>query len=561
MLVTLPFVLLLLDYWPLQRLRASTILRLVVEKAPFFLIAAVSSVVTFVVQEKGDAMVTALTLDARVANALVAYLRYLGKVLWPQNLAVFYPHPGQWPAWQVAASAALLLAIGAIVIRLARKRPYLAVGWLWFCGMLVPVIGLVQVGSQSMADRYTYLPAVGLFIMIAWGAAEIAANRPGGRLALGVAGAAALAACALTTERQLRHWQNTESLFRHAIRVTRDNFVAWNNLGGCLAEQLQLREAERCYRASIDIMPSSEEAWANLGITLKDLKRNDEAIAVYEAALRIDRGFVGVHNNLSKALAAAGRLEEAQAHCREAARLDPRSAEPHNNLGALLTREGKWDEAIAAFRQALVLDPGMSEARCGLGGALAKQGRYDEAVGELSGLLKLQPTNAAARLQLAGVLVTQGKTDQAVAEYSEVLRARPNDPDAHHRLALALIQQRDTAKAITHYRAALAARPNFADALNNLAWILATHPNPQFRDGKEALSLAERACRLTDRRQAALVGTLGAACAESGRFADATAAAEEAITLAEKANDKETADMNRKLAELYRSGQPYRDTP
>jgi len=561
MLVTLPFVLLLLDYWPLKRLRDSTIPRLVVEKAPFFLIAAASSVVTFVVQEKGDAVVTALTLDARVANALVAYLRYLGKVFWPQNLAVFYPYPGQWPAWQVAGSAALLLAIGAIVVRQARKRPYLAVGWLWFCGMLVPVIGLVQVGSQSMADRYSYLPAVGLFVMIAWGATEIAANRPGGRLALGVAGAAALVACALTTERQLRHWQNTESLFRHAIRVTRDNFVAWNNLGGCLAEQLQLREAERCYRASIDIMPSSEEAWANLGITLTDLKRNDEAIAVYETALRIDRGFVSVHNNLSKALAAAGRLEEARAHCREAARLDPRSAEPHNNLGALLTREGKWDEAVAAFRQALVLDPGMSEARCGLGGALAKQGRYDEAVGELSGLLKLQPSNAAARLQLAGILVLQGKADQALAEYAEVLRAKPADPAAHYRMALALMQQRETAKAIAHYRAALAARPNFADALNNLAWILATHPNPQFRDGKDALSLAERACRLTDRRQAPMVGTLGAACAETGRFADAAAAADEAIALAEKANDKETADMNRKLAELYRSGQPYRDTP
>jgi protein O-mannosyl-transferase len=561
MLVTLPFVLLLLDYWPLQRLKRSTIPRLVVEKAPFFLIAAASSVITFVVQRRGDAVVTVLTVGERVANALVSYARYIGKVFWPKNLSVLYPHPGHWPAWLVVACAAFLLGICVAVILLARKRPYLAVGWLWFCGTLVPVIGLVQVGLQSMADRYTYLPAIGLFIMLAWGATELVADWPKGRLALAAAAGATLTACALTTQIQLSHWQNSESLFRHAVQVTRSNFVAWNNLGLFLAEQRQLRQAERCYRAAIEMNPSLEESWGNLGCTLADLNRNDEAIETYETALRMNPGFVEVRNNLAKALAASGRLEEAEARCREAAQLDPRSAEPHSNLGALLARQGKWEEAVAAFRRALVLDPGMSEARCGLGGALAKQGYYDEAVGELSGLLKVQPTNAAVRLQLAGVLVTQGKTDQAVAEYSELLRAKPTDPTAHYRLAQALMAQQDTAKAMAHYRAALEAHPNLADALNNLAWILATHPNPQLRDGREALALAERACRLTSHKQALMVGTLGAAYAEVGRFPEAAAAAEKAIALAEKANDTEVADMNRKLVALYRSGQPYRDTP
>jgi tetratricopeptide (TPR) repeat protein len=568
MLVTLPFVLLLLDYWPLQRLQPSTrilhpsaISRLAVEKAPFLLLAVASSVITFVVQRKGDAVSTSLTLGERLANVLVSYARYIGKLVWPQNLSVFYPHPGQWPKWQVAASAALLLAFCVSVILLARKRPYLPVGWLWFCGTLVPVIGLVQVGAQSMADRYTYLPAIGLFIIVAWGTAEIAANWPQGRLALATAATAALASCALTSQIQLSYWQNTESLFRHAAQVTRNNYVAWNNLGGFLAEHRQLRQADLCYRAAIESNPSSEEAWSNLGATLTELNRKEEAVEAYETALRINPRFVKIHNNLAKALAAAGRLEEAQAQCREAAQLDPGSAEPHNNLGALLTREGKWDEAVRAFRQAIALDPGMHEARCGLGGALAKQGHYEDAVDELLGLLKVQPTNAPARLQLAGVLVTQGKTDQAVSEYAEVLRGNPKDATTHYRLALALMQQHNTRKAIEHYRAALEARPNSSDALNNLAWTLATSPDPQLRDGRQAVELAERACRLTEQKRAFILGTLAAAYAEAGRFTEAVATAETAIALAEKAGDQEVAAMNRKLLGLYRLGQPYRDTP
>jgi protein O-mannosyl-transferase len=593
MLVTWPFVLLLLDYWPLKRMeneecrmqnagagtthhaprtthhvprsapRASRFtfhVSLLAEKVPFLLLATASSIGTFLAQRNGDAMATAMPAGERVANAVVSYARYIGKMLWPKHLSVLYPHPGQWPAGSVVAAGALVLAATVVVIFQARKRPYLAVGWLWFCGVLVPVIGLVQVGIQSMADRYTYLPSVGLFIILAWGGGEVAANWPKGRLALAAAATAALIACALITQSQLGHWQNTESLFRHTILVTKNNFVAWNNLGACLAEQRQLRQAERCYRTAIEIEPASEAAWVNLGCTLMDLNRKAEAIEAYETALRINPSFVKVHDSLATALAADGRLAEAQAHCLEAARLDPQFAKPYSNLGALLTREGKWDEAVAAFRRAVALDPAMSEARCGLGGALAKQGKYEEGMRELAELVKIQPTNAAARLQLAGILVLQGKVDQALAEYSEVLRANPTEPTAHYRLALALSAQGRSKEAIAEYRAAVKARPGYPEALNNLAWLLATCPDPQLRNGQEAVDLAERACRLTERKQAYMVGTLGAAYAEASRFPEAIAAAETARALAERENDKEVAALNSKLLALYRSGQPYRDT-
>ena len=244
-----------------------------------------------------------------------------------------------------------------------------------------------------------------------------------------------------------------------------------------------------------------------------------------------------------------------------AAQLDAHAAEPHSNLGALLAREGKWEEAVAEFRLALDRDPLLNEARCGLAGALAKQGNYEEAIRVLSELLKLQSAYPPARLQLGVILALQGNVDQAISEFSELLRANPADSAAHYHLALALSAQGRFKDALLHYRAAVNARPDFPEALNNLAWMLATQPDAQLRDGQQALDLAERACRLTEYRQAFMVGTLAAAYAETGRFPEAVAAAEKAKALAEKANDKEVAAMNLKLLALYRSGQPYRDTP
>jgi tetratricopeptide (TPR) repeat protein len=561
MLVTWPFVMLLLDFWPLGR-AGSRWSSLVVEKIPFFMLSAASSVVTVQAQRAGEAVVSlqALPLEARVANALVGYVRYLGKILWPTDLAVFYPAPAGPTAWGLAAAALLVLAGGALLaFRQRKKRPYLLVGLAWYLGTLVPVIGLAQVGNQSIADRYTYLPAIGVFLILAWGGAELAALGRNAHRAVVAAASIALVACSLATGSQLLYWQNSETLFRHALAVTKNNFVAWNNVGFYLAEHRELRQAEACYRAAIAANPSFAEAWYNLGCTLADLNRNAEAIAAFEAALRLTPRLIKVHNNLATVLAADGRIEAARTQLREASRLDPHSAQPHSNLGVLLAGEGNWDEAVAEFKQALALEPGMTEAVCGLSGVLAKQGHHEEAVVELSGLLKRQPANVPARLQLGGILALQGKTDLALDEYAEVLRVNPRDPMAHYRMAATLMRQGRAHDAIEHYRAALDARPTFPEALNNLAWVLATHPDAQFRNGPEAVRLALKACQATGFQQAFTVGTLAAAYAEAGQFSEAIATAEKAKGLAEKAGDKDLASRTGKLLELYRAGQPCRD--
>ena len=597
MLVTWPFVMLLLDYWPLGRLSQSAVHgppvlrsstaeggqstagapppgvrsarksqianRPLVEKLPFFLLSAASCAVTLAAQKTGGAVATlaSMPLGARILNALDSYLRYLGKLLWPADLAVIYPFATP-PGPELVFAGLVVLGLTLLAVWQRQRRPYLLVGWAWFAGMLVPVIGLVQVGNQAFADRYTYLPAIGLFIALAWLAADWAdAWSLPRRLALAVPAATALLACGLVAHNQLRYWQSSDSLFRHALDVTRDNFVAWSGLGYYRAEQGRASEAEACYRAAVEINPSFAEAWNGLGYALAGQGKYDDAISSYETAVRLAPDHVTARDNLATALASCGRIEEAKEQCRAAMQVDLQAAAPHNNLAALLARQGQWDTAITEYKLALSRDPSLNEARCGLAGALAQQGKSDEAVRELSDLLNAQPSYGPARLQLGVILAREHQTDKAIAEFSELLRTNPDDSAAHYHLALALSAQGKAKEALAHYRAALKAAPDFAEALNNLAWMLATSPDPQLRNGAEAVDLAQRACRITEHRQANMLGTLAAAYAEAGRFPEAIAAAEQAKALAEQAHDIETAAMNTKLLALYRSGKPYRDQP
>jgi tetratricopeptide (TPR) repeat protein len=590
MLVTWPCLMLLLDYWPLRRMQNAKckmqnaksgnsqlstlnpqpsprpfslqpLAFSLLDKLPFFALSTASCIITLSAQKTDGALValTTLPLGARMLNAMDSYMHYIVQLFWPANLAVIYTFAGR-PSAGPALATLLLAAITLTVLWQRKRRPYLLVGWAWYLGTLVPVIGLVQVGNQTMADRYTYLPAIGLFLMLAWGATELAAAWPRPhRLSLAAAATAALGACALITSSQLRYWHNSESLFRHALSVNPNNFIAWNGLGYYLAEQGQARQAEACYRAAVAISPSFAEAWNNLGYALANLGKHDEAITSYEKAVSLNPDDIKARNNLAIALAACGRVEDAKAQCRAASHADPEAAEPHSNLGALLAREGQWDQAVAEYRLALARDPSLSEARCGLAGALAKQGKLDDAVRELTDFLRLQPTYGPAHLQLGAILARQGKADEAIIEFNTLLHANPGDSTAHYHLALALRAQGQSKEALAHYRAALEARPDFPEALNNLAWMLATHPNPQIRDSRQALELAERACRLTQYKEALMLGTLGAAYAEAGRFPEAIEAAEKAKALAENADDSETATMNTKLLALYRSGQPYHE--
>jgi tetratricopeptide (TPR) repeat protein len=466
MLVTLPMVLLLLDYWPLNRFQSGPLV-LLVEKLPFFALCLASSIITFFAQKKGGAVSTSITMQARWANAVVSYIRYLAKTFWPENLSVLYPHPGSWPAWKVMGAVALLLAIFAGVVLLARKRPYLAVGWLWFFGTLVPVIGLVQVGVQSMADRYTYLPTIGLFVALVWGLYDLS-RRPWWPRAMAAGAVFSVAVCTLLTSLQVRYWRDSEALFRHAVEVTERNYLAYNNLGYYLSNHDRPLEGMTNYLRSIEINPNYEDALNNLGYALAGQKRHAEAIGYYQAALRIRPEHPEVHNNLGNALSELGQIDEAMQHYGIVLRQQPDHASAHNNLGIALAMKGRLDEAMVHFRAALRSKPDYASAHSNLGNALAVQHKLDEAIEEYQQALRLSPDEAQAHNNLANALGELGRLPEAISHYLEALRLNPVNPEAHCNLGLVLLRQGKPAEAAGHFAEALRIKPDYAEARRQL---------------------------------------------------------------------------------------------
>jgi protein O-mannosyl-transferase len=402
MIVTLPFVLLLLDAWPLGRLRPSW--PRIREKLPFFALSAAVSLVTYEVQRAGGAVMTvsAIPLMLRIENALVSYVDYILKMLWPAGLAVFYPYPLSVPAWQVAAAALTIAAITFLAVRAFSARPYLTVGWLWYLGTLLPVIGLVQVGTQARADRYMYVPAIGLAIMLAWSIASF-----GNRAAMAMA--AACAAWAALTWVQLGYWRNSETLFRHALAVTRDNAIAEHNLGSALLDEPgRLPEAIAHLRAALRINPGSAQAHTDLGSALAKAGRPGEAIAEFRAALAGAPGSAVVHNNLANALAASGQPLEAIREYDAALRIDPAYNEARQNLaiahfdaGVSFAKAGRAPEAVAEFQEALRLLPGYADAHNNLGVVLSQMpGRLNEAISHFEAAVRLRPDYEDAKFNL-----------------------------------------------------------------------------------------------------------------------------------------------------------------
>jgi tetratricopeptide (TPR) repeat protein len=405
MLVTLPFVLLLLDYWPLGRwvvpppgatqLGAArslgrTAWRLVLEKLPLMALAAASSVITYVAQQQKGAMTLLgdeITFPVRLANALVCYVGYLGKTVWPCPLIVFYPYVPDRPLWQPATAAFLLIAATGLAIWLWRSRPYLAVGWFWYLGTLVPVIGLVQVGGQSMADRYTYLPLVGIFILAVWGSADLLAGWRYGRTSLGVLAAVVILACMILTARQVARWTDTITLFQYVLTITPDNIAAHDNLGDVLLHQNRNEEAEVHFRELARLYPQGRAmAECNWATTLSNRKRFAEAAEHLREALRLDPQLSVAHNNLGLLLAQTGSPQEAIAQLQEAVRFAPDKPEALKSLAwALATcpdrklRNGP--KAVELAQRAIELsDTRQPELLDTLAAAYAEAGRSSEAV-------------------------------------------------------------------------------------------------------------------------------------------------------------------------------------
>ena len=483
MLVTLPFVLLLLDYWPLGRVtsdmwrvtsesngkpstpnpqllgaakRGEDGSTLLLEKLPLFGLAAASCVVTMFAQT--DAIQPA-PLWLRIGNALVSCVAYLGQMLFPAGLALDYPHPGiSLPLWKMLAALALLLFISAAAVAARRQRPWFLFGWLWYVGMLVPVSGILQTGAHARADRYTYLPQIGLYLLLTWGAADWCAGWRYRRWLLGGLSTVILAALIFCARRQTACWQNSETLWTHTLaRTSPDNFIAQDNLGNAL------------------------------------LQKGDVAGAIL--------------------------------HFQKALQLKPDSAEIHNNLGSALAQSGKVEEAVTHFQTALQILPDYAQAHYNLGYALLQKGGVSEAVNQFQTALQLDPGFAAARDNLDLALRQKSAVDETLAQYQQALQHNPDS----------------------------------VEVLNNLAWLLATCPDAEVRDGAQAVQYARHACELTHYGVTVLVGTLAAAYAEAGRYDDAVATAEKACALAQASGDRDLLERNQKLLAMYRARQPYHE--
>jgi tetratricopeptide (TPR) repeat protein len=485
MLVTLPFVLLLLDVWPLDRTaQPAARRRLIVEKLPLVGLAIASSVVTVLVQARAGAIkgLDLLPFSRRLATAVLAYVTYAAKTVWPSHLAAIYPYPAPAPSGQVLAALAGLAAITVLVLRSWPRHPYLPVGWFWYLGTLVPVLGLVQVGSQPWADRYTYIPAIGLFIVMAWGTVDLLARWPHRHLLLAAAAAIVLAGCAITARKQVGYWRNSIALWEHALEVTAGNHRAESNLAHALARQRRLDEAVAHYVAALRIKPDFAEAHNNLGLVLADQGKVGEAMSHYLEAVRVLPDYLEAHNNLGVALMGEDRNMEAIRHFSEAVRIDPTVAVSHNNLGVAYAHEGRLDAAAREFVEALRLEPGYAEAQTnlavahnGLGAALGDQGKVEEAIDHYVQALRLRPDLADAHANLARALAGKGRPDEAIREILEAVRLQPRDADLHYDAAVLLVRAGRAAEAVPHLRTVLALAPTHAEARRAMDALTAPH--------------------------------------------------------------------------------------
>jgi tetratricopeptide (TPR) repeat protein len=614
MLVTVPFVLLLLDYWPLGRLGLKTqearrkTCRLLQEKIPFFCLAIACSALTFWVQRSKQAVTLGLPLALRSANAVVSYAKYLGHVCWPAKLAIFYQHPNvgyfaphhdalhpasdQWPGWQIGLAALMLALVSLAALLRLKKQPWFAVGWFWYLVTLVPVIGIVQAGAQALADRYTYIPLIGIFICIVWAASEFFASHRIGQTGLTIVGSLAVAACALATHQQVKYWRNDLVLFEHALAVTGKNATAHYQVGLDLVHLGQDEAAMRHFERAVDDDPTMMDAYRAQADVLERLGRPEEALRRCQAALQVEPWLEWAHNRIIALLWKLGRRDEARQACVDALKYNPHSAEAHYNLAIalsdhgelaeaaehlteavrlrpnygealivlaeLLVKQGRPREAEVRFREALVADSTNAEAHINLGGLLWASGRRDEAIQHYAEALRLNPKQPMAHYNMGSVLFAQGRMPEAADQFREALLLRSDYPEALAALGRVLAIQGSPREAVSNFQAAVKLRPQAAGLLNELARLLATSPQAEVRDGPAAVALAERACQLTSNKEPRFLATLDMAYAEAGRFQDAIGTADKTRELALSIGDQRSAQEAEARLGLYRKHQPYR---
>jgi tetratricopeptide (TPR) repeat protein len=501
MVVTLPFVLLLLDWWPLERIGVSggqsppytsSAKQILIEKVPLFAMSAVSSVITLTAQRSGGTVATLEHISAggRLANMFVSYIRYTGKALWPNRLAVFYPHTR--PDFSDAATiicAILFVLITVFSIDIGRRRKYIAAGWLWFLGVLVPVIGLVQVGAQGIANRYLYLPMLGLSMIAAWAVKDLVNGRPRWRVVAAVTAAAVLLSGVILTRMQVSRWRNSITLFEYTLQVTENNTLAENNYGSALLE--------------------------------------------------------------------AGRLKEAELYLSDALRRVPTFADARNNLGKVFLYEGRFDEAVDCFNALIRNKRGSAEVYYNLGMAAGMQGKYDDAIQYFGRGIELNPEYPEIQKRMGTSLLATGRTNDAIEYLNEALRINPYETVVYVSISIAYIKTGNYEQAFENWAKAEELQLNSDYVFNNPAWLIATAGDVSAEDANNAIEFAERACKLKAYKEPGLLDTLAAAYAAGGRFEDAVKTAQRAIDIAKARGQKEMTSKIEKRLELYRAGKRY----
>ncbi|MEW6076326.1 MAG: tetratricopeptide repeat protein [Thermodesulfobacteriota bacterium] len=502
MLVTLPFVFLLLDWWPLERLYGKTSppeysrTRLILEKVPFLMLSAMASAVTLFLMPKET--LASLPIFLRLENAFVAYAGYLVKMVWPSGLSVLYPLPPAGPdTVKVIGAFVLVAVISAGVIMQRTSRPYLAVGWLWYLGTLVPVIGVVQNGFQAMADRFTYVPLVGLFIMFAWGLPDLLRTWRHRKTALAIVSVSVVLACMAVSAWQVRFWKNTVTLFERALAVTSNNWFAHCILATALYEKDNIEEALTHLKESLRICPDCFEPLCGMAEVLTKEERPYEAIEYYQAALRTGGDLARLHINLGTQLEKVGRTDEALAHFARAASLEPDSIIAPWNLGRLLLKAGKYQEALRQFEKVLEKNPRAVEVLDSKGTALVAMGNAGEAQKAFERALEINPDFASAHYSLASLFARTGRLDQAVPHFEAALRLEPGHVKARLNFGNTLLFMGKKDEAMAQYRQALAVKPDFAEAYKNLGLLLAAGGNTE-----EAVFHLEEALRINPGDQA-----------------------------------------------------------
>ncbi len=445
MLVTLPFVLLLLDYWPLRRfqitqanIRERSFLMLIAEKIPLLVMVVIASILVYSTQQKAGALTAldSLPLVARIGNAAISYVTYMLKMIIPVNLTAFYPHPGKSAVWLVLASFIVIFLISAFALKYLKRFPYFAVGWFWFLGTLVPVIGLVQVGAYAMADRFTYLPLVGLFVIITWGGYDFLKDLRYGKIIWKSVSIMVLLFMGIISWYQISHWQNAVSLFRHMVLVTENNYFAYNGLGHALWQKGRNTEAAENYEKSLKIKPGYAEAHNNFGILWMSLGDMSKAEHQFREAIRFKKNYASAYSNLGSVYLKQERLKEAMYCFRMSIKINPEFIEAYNYIGIVLTKEGKLDDAVGIFKKIISMNTADINAYLNMGNALMQKGQLSDAGDQLRKALAIDPRDAKAHNSMGIVFARQGKEDKAMEHFNMALEISPDYGDAMNNKAV-----------------------------------------------------------------------------------------------------------------------------